>query len=307
MYALLLLVLWCHGMGLAFGSNNTIPPPSGTKAQHVIRIGTMVSGDDLTSETLAQWAACRLNSNASFLPNISFEVYTMRPNVSDTLQHTLSTLDLINENHINFTIMDIEESQTLTPSVLFSTFQVPTVSLSSVSTFFKEKRAYPYLLRSSISDVYESRAILLLLTTLNITSVAYCYTPDLYSIPTAYDFQQQGNSSGIQVMLFEFPYGIVTDSVKSVRAIVVNTANEVNSTLAFNAMVNFYKVYGPSYLYIFARHTYPFHLKPIFLFISQGSLKMSEDEVVNSSYSFQIEREWLASFPHSSYPSRFVT
>ncbi len=42
----------------------------------MVRIGTMVTaGSDYTPESLARWAAYRINSNASILPNVTFEVY----------------------------------------------------------------------------------------------------------------------------------------------------------------------------------------------------------------------------------------
>lgn len=40
-----------------------------------VRIGTIMSGTDVTSESLVRWAAHRINSNPSILPNVSLEVY----------------------------------------------------------------------------------------------------------------------------------------------------------------------------------------------------------------------------------------
>lgn len=67
------------------------------------------------------------------------------------------------------------------------------MDITSISTLYTPKHDFPYLVRTTSSDYYQvitllcfiicwfisqSATIILLLQNLNITNVAYCYTPD---------------------------------------------------------------------------------------------------------------------------------
>lgn len=109
-----------------------------------------MSGADVTSESLVRWAAYRINSNQTILPNISLEVYlcynyfdmcywfsryTIRTQTSNVAQNIAAALAL-SSPVVDIAITSIEDTNNGITSEILSTFGVYILSkrLSAIYT-----------------------------------------------------------------------------------------------------------------------------------------------------------------------------
>lgn len=287
---------------------NSINTLNGTKGPYIFRVGTIMTGDDLTAQSLAVWAAFRLNNNLTFLPNVSFQVYTVRPALANASQHIAASLELVINKNVNFAIEAIEETQTATSSQLLSAFTVPTTSIESTTTLYIDKSNFPFLIRSSPPDTLESNAIVRVLSYFNVSQVVYFYTPDEFGVSTFAGFQQEANKSNIFVLPAQYsgPQSTLSmdSDIRKARAIVLNI---VDSSLvaSFCNYTRSHSLFGPDYLYILTTNSLPIFQDTGAEFLL-GSLVTSVASVIKSDYSDMVLQEWQqadnTSFPGSRQP-----
>lgn len=210
------------------------------------------------STLMAKFAAYKLNSDPSFLPDVSVKIYSYVSNSPVTMD--AATIALFGTSNISALLVDSDEDGTASIAQLTAAYSAPLFSLSSTTQAFASRRSvmYPTLLRMAPQAKFGTMAIIKILQDLQKNTSIFIYSQDIYGNAAANDFITQAALKNISV----FSIGIPTSGNSNTPLIQIQEAVEPNwnvfiiaANLAQSARVlgfmNTTGLIGRNYLYIY--------------------------------------------------------